>query len=292
MIREFLRFRPLPVGSEAPNLSLTADEGTWIRLLDFKDHLNVLLYFFNSTDHPDAEAYLRELHQRRGDFEELETAIFGVCPEKSETLRGFRERLGLDFYLVYDVFAMTGRTFGACRIRPRLKDTVVLVDKQGNLAVSERGRPPIQRLLEIAARLQGVEIEGNGGGAVMYDDPVDEARARGRAVGDMPEMVKDVDSTLAESMVTEDESLYILVDVRTKGEFDSNHSPHSIHIPVDEIPHRYQELGQNDYIIFVCQMGGRSAAAAEFMTSIGGHEIYNVKGGMTAWEGEQINVND
>ncbi|HND32076.1 MAG TPA: rhodanese-like domain-containing protein, partial [Myxococcota bacterium] len=57
------------------------------------------------------------------------------------------------------------------------------------------------------------------------------------------------------------------------------------HIPVDELPHRYAELGQTTHIIFVCQGGGRSAAAAEFMTSIGASHIYNVAGGMSQWEG-------
>ena len=116
--------------------------------------------------------------------------------------------------------------------------------------------------------------------------------SRSRGVGEMPELVKDVSSKDAETMLGAEDSLFVLVDVRTKGEYDSGHSPLAKHIPVDEIPHRYQELGQTDHIIFVCQMGGRSAAAAEFMTSIGGYEIYNVMGGMTAWEGEQVNVND
>ena len=36
--------------------------------------------------------------------------------------------------------------------------------------------------------------------------------------------------------------------------------------------------------------GGRSAAAGEFMTSIGGYEIYSVEGGMSSWEGERAST--
>jgi rhodanese-related sulfurtransferase len=75
------------------------------------------------------------------------------------------------------------------------------------------------------------------------------------------------------------------VDVRTRGEFEADRSPLARHVPVDELPHRYQELGQTDHLIFVCQGGGRSAAAAEFMASLGASNIYNVAGGMSQWTG-------
>ena len=48
------------------------------------------------------------------------------------------------------------------------------------------------------------------------------------------------------------------------------------HIPVDELPHRHAELGQGSHLVFICHSGGHSAAAGEFMTSIGGTHIYNV----------------
>ena len=50
----------------------------------------------------------------------------------------------------------------------------------------------------------------------------------------------------------------ILVDVRTFSEYEPDHVPKSLHIPVDELPQRYQEIGQNSRIIFICQAGGTS----------------------------------
>ncbi len=103
-----------------------------------------------------------------------------------------------------------------------------------------------------------------------------------------PELVKEIDSRNALALLEQTERKYVLVDVRTVGEFASGHSPLAVNIPVDEIPHRYHELGQTTHIVCVCQGGGRSAQAAEFLTSIGGQEIYNVLGGMSAWEGERV----
>jgi rhodanese-related sulfurtransferase len=90
-------------------------------------------------------------------------------------------------------------------------------------------------------------------------------------------------------MLTEKDSPFVLVDVRTKGEVEREHTPMARHhIPVDELPHRYAELGQTTHVIFVCQGGGRSASAAEFMTSIGATHVYNVAGGMSQWEGSKV----
>ena len=80
-----------------------------------------------------------------------------------------------------------------------------------------------------------------------------------------------------------------LLDVRENDEWRAGHAAMAVHIPIDELPHRYPEIKQTDHLIFVCQGGGRSAAAAEFMTSIGAFEIYNVLGGMSQWQGPKVN---
>jgi rhodanese-related sulfurtransferase len=100
--------------------------------------------------------------------------------------------------------------------------------------------------------------------------------------------VRVVDSEAAVALLTEPGSPWLLLDVRTASEFEADHAPQAIHIPVDELPQRYQELGQTDHILCVCQAGGRSAAAAQFLTSIGGAEIGNVEGGMSGWSGPRV----
>jgi rhodanese-related sulfurtransferase len=77
----------------------------------------------------------------------------------------------------------------------------------------------------------------------------------------------------------------MLVDVRTFSEYEPDHVPNSLHIPVDELPQRYAEIGQTSRIIFICQAGGRAYSAAEFMTSIGATDIFVVNGGMSSWTG-------
>ena len=60
-----------------------------------------------------------------------------------------------------------------------------------------------------------------------------------------------------------------------------NQTVPNMHIPVDKLPSRVEEISQNSRIIFICQ-AGRAYSAAEFMTSIGATDIYVVNGGMSS----------
>lgn len=276
-ITNFLRWKPLAAGEPATPLSLTADDGTWIKLPDFKGHLNVLLVFFRSDNDADTDAWLRAVDACRTQLEGLDTAVFGVNTARTDALRAHRARIGTEFFFLYDPLALASRGFRASsRIRPVCKDQVVLVGKNGMVAFSERGRVDPSRILAEVARVEG---------KAPPEAPAPKPETTVRTPGKPSAAVVDIDSVKAMELLTEADSPYVLVDVRTKGEFEADRAPKARHIPVDELPHRYQELGQTDHLIFVCQGGGRSAAAAEFMTSLGASKIFNVGGGMSQWTG-------
>lgn len=276
---------PIAVGESAPALSLTADEGTWVRMNDFKDHINVILLFFRSLNRDEIDAWLKGYQAHREHFEDLETAIFGITTSRTDRLRDYRNSLGLDFYLLYDPFALDSRKFRCSgRIRPFCKDSVVVVDKSGKIAFSQRGQVEADEILRLIAQLEGKTVPG---------EEEAEAAERGfsnvRNPGQRPDEVHHIATEKVLSLLGEEDSLFKMVDVRTKSEYDADYVPGSLHIPVDEIPHRYQELGQTTHLIFMCQAGGRAMAAAEFITSIGGSEIYVAEGGMSAWSGDRNN---
>lgn len=278
-VSKIVRWPVLEVGAPSPRLSLTADEGTWIKIQDFKDRANVVLVFFGSLRDDATDAWLKRWQGLRQSFEDVETAIFGVNTARTDKLREYRQSLGLEFYLLYDPLAIDSRGFFASgRVRPVCKPNVVLIDKQGRIAYAARGMVDPAEVLAVAARLEGKDV------------PVAQEKAAVEGVrnpGQKAAVVKHIDSKKAESLLKAKDSPYVLVDVRTLSEFEPDHSPLAKHLVVDELPHRYQELGQTSHIIFVCQAGGRSQAAAEFMTSIGGTEIYSVINGMADWQGDR-----
>jgi rhodanese-related sulfurtransferase/peroxiredoxin len=278
-LAHLLRWKPLPEGSPATGLSLTADDGTWIKLPDFKDNLHVCLVFFRSMD-DDTAAWLKTFDAARNRLEGLDCAVFGVNTARTDALRNWRNAVGIEFFLLYDPFAFAARGYRASgRISPQCRDQVVLVGKDGTVRFSERGRADVEVVVSRVAQLEGKEVPP------PPRPPAEAANANLRTPGAMPAAVSDIDSQQALALLGEADSPYVLVDVRTKGEFERERSPRARHIPVDEIPHRYNEIGQTTHIIFVCQGGGRSAAAAEFMTSVGASHIYNVVGGMSEWTG-------
>ena len=275
-------------GSTAHTISLTADEGTWVKLSDFTDHLNVVLVFFRSLTDEATDTWLTDWHRRRGQLEDLEAVVFGIHTARTEHLREFRHRLGLDFFLLYDPLAIEARAMRCSgRLRPVTKDNVVVVGKDGRILLAESGQVSPQSVIEAIARAEGTSVSA----LDTPDEATDQATAASagaRRVGEMPDAVRRIDSDAAVALLREKDGGYLLIDVRTSSEYEADHSPIAVHIPIDELPHRYREVDQTTRILCICQAGGRSAAAAEFLTSIGCSEIYDVEGGMSAWTGEHV----
>ncbi|MFD1393785.1 rhodanese-like domain-containing protein [Lacticaseibacillus jixianensis] len=71
-----------------------------------------------------------------------------------------------------------------------------------------------------------------------------------------------------------------IIDVREDFEFATGHVPGAKNIPLSELAERYPEVPDGAYII--CQTGGRSAGAAEFLQAHG-TAVINVAGGTSAW---------
>ena len=57
---------------------------------------------------------------------------------------------------------------------------------------------------------------------------------------------------------------YIILDVRTKEEFDSGHLNSAVLIPVDNLESRFGELAKNKPVTVYCRTGGRSAKGQRF----------------------------
>ena len=67
----------------------------------------------------------------------------------------------------------------------------------------------------------------------------------------------------------------VIVDVRTKGEFQSGHLRNSINMPLDNLPQNFKKLNKNKPIITCCASGARSASAMRILKSNGFEQVYN-----------------
>lgn len=80
---------------------------------------------------------------------------------------------------------------------------------------------------------------------------------------------------------------YAFLDVRTESEYTSGHIPNSLHIPLQEIQGRISELEniKEKNIIVYCRSGARSSMALKSLLK-NGYNVFNLSGGILAWEGE------
>lgn len=84
-----------------------------------------------------------------------------------------------------------------------------------------------------------------------------------------------------------------LIDVRRPNEFEGGELGHiagSELIVLDTLPMRIEELPKDETIVFICRSGNRSGQAAAFAQKNGFTNVYNMKGGMLAWNELQYEV--
>ena len=67
----------------------------------------------------------------------------------------------------------------------------------------------------------------------------------------------------------------VILDVRTKGEYQSGHLKNSINIPIDKLEQNIKKLNKNKSIITCCASGSRSATAKRILKSNGFEQVYN-----------------
>jgi len=75
-----------------------------------------------------------------------------------------------------------------------------------------------------------------------------------------------------------------IIDVREAGEYMQAHIPGVKLITLGTVPSRSDEFPKNGDVYVVCQLGGRSAQAIQFLEQNYGHQnLVNVTGGTKAW---------
>lgn len=85
--------------------------------------------------------------------------------------------------------------------------------------------------------------------------------------------------------VLENKTHLKLIDVRETSEFNGElgHAPTAELVVLNTIPAEIERLPKDQTIVFICRSGGRSSQAAAFAMSKGFTDVYNMQGGMLAW---------
>lgn len=91
---------------------------------------------------------------------------------------------------------------------------------------------------------------------------------------------KTVTSSEASSLIKDGA---ILIDVRTKEEYDEKHISGAVNIPLADIEEGDIDYDKDDAIIVYCRSGNRSATAAKKLIALGYTNIYDL-GSINNWK--------
>mgnify|MGYP003115267238 CR=1 FL=1 len=81
-----------------------------------------------------------------------------------------------------------------------------------------------------------------------------------------------------------------LVDVRTPEEYGVSHlkDAQNICVTEDDFKEKVAGLDKDKPVYVYCKKGGRSARASKILQEMGFKEVYDLQGGITAWEEEGL----
>lgn len=103
-------------------------------------------------------------------------------------------------------------------------------------------------------------------------------------VGNRLRGVKEVDCAGALQLINHKEA--VVLDVREAEEFSGGHLLNAKHIPLGKLRERVGELERQREkpLLVVCRSGQRSATACAVLGREGFAQVYNLSGGVMAWQ--------
>ncbi len=99
--------------------------------------------------------------------------------------------------------------------------------------------------------------------------------------------VKNITAAEAAEMIEDGD--VIIVDVRTKEEYDEGHIPNAILLTDSDIPEKAEDVleDKDSTLLVYCRSGNRSATASKALVELGYTNVYDF-GGINDWQGEVV----
>lgn len=75
----------------------------------------------------------------------------------------------------------------------------------------------------------------------------------------------------------------VLIDVREADEYAAGHVPTAISIPLSTVQGRVDEFRHDGTVYVICQVGGRSMRACQYLADFDIDNLVNIAGGTSGW---------
>jgi len=100
---------------------------------------------------------------------------------------------------------------------------------------------------------------------------------------------ENVSAQQARTMLQQENRPFLL-DVRTRQEYSEIHLADATLIPIDQVTQRLNEIPKNRPILTYCAVGSRSSLVTDYLARSGYGPVYNLDGGIHAWQREGFPV--
>jgi rhodanese-related sulfurtransferase len=101
---------------------------------------------------------------------------------------------------------------------------------------------------------------------------------------------KSVSPAVATQLMNKQDA--VLIDIRSKKEWDTGHITGSKHVPLADFSRRLQEVEKfkTRPVIVVCNMGQTAGAASKQLKAAGFDNVLRLQGGITEWKGQNLPI--
>ena len=145
----FLFGSPLAVGSQAPDFTLSDQEGKAVTLSKLRGK-NVVLVFYPGDETPVCRKQLCEFRDQSQQWKAKNTVVFGVNPASAKSHSSFQSRLSLGFPLLVDEGRRVAELYQSKGLLMTSR-TVYLIGPDGRVRYAKRGKPDPKEVLATAA---------------------------------------------------------------------------------------------------------------------------------------------
>ncbi|MGD8966381.1 MAG: thioredoxin-dependent thiol peroxidase [Anaerolineae bacterium] len=128
----------LQTGDQAPEFTLTADDGRVVRLADFRGR-RVVLYFYPKAGTPGCTKQACAVRDVYGQIEAENAVVLGISPDDPQALVKFRQDYDLPFILLSDPDHAVAEAYGAWGEKKAFGRTYEGIVRS-HFAVDEEGR--------------------------------------------------------------------------------------------------------------------------------------------------------
>lgn len=124
----------IKVGNQAPDFTLSAQDGHLVSLRDFLDQGAVVLFFYVKNDTPGCISQVCGFRDRYEDFTDAGAAVIGISSDSADSHRAFADRYDLPFTLVADRGGKVRKLYGVPKTLGILDGRVTyVIDSQGTV---------------------------------------------------------------------------------------------------------------------------------------------------------------